>query len=633
MLQSIRENIKGVGAWVIILFLCVPFAFWGINQYFDTTAQNVAATVNGEEISSFAVEQAYQQRYQQLVQAFGDQLPPGLINEQALRREQLDQLIIQELLRQKMLDLGYRASDEQVREAIRAIPAFQENGKFSPERYRLALASARRTPAAFEAIVRRDLALEQLQQGIAGSAFATPRAAAVMVAVEEQGRRHSSILVPDEAFADQVEITAEDVASYYEANKSQYMTEESVDLAYVELSLDRFAEQMEVTEETLREIYASRAEQYASQEQRRARHILIEGEDETARAAAEAALERVRAGEDFAAVAREVSDDPISAEEGGDLGYIQRGQLEGPFEEALFAMSEGEVRGPVQTDFGYHIIMLEEVQAAALPDFEEIRDELAADYREQEARRAFDDAIRQLADATFRDDGGLDTAAEELDLEIREVENVTRRRGPGIAENPQVREAAFSESVLDDRLNSDVIRLADDRVAVVRVAEHRPAEPKPLAEVEQQVRDRLRTERAREMARAKAESVLERARAGEALSEIAQAEGLVYRDESLTYRQTPDIGPGYAEALFSAEYPVDGPTLAMTPVENNDFVVFRLTEVIPGRWAELTASEQEARLRSLRQRNAQTMTAAYIAEMRNSADVVISEDNLEPEQQ
>lgn len=631
MLQSIRENIKGVGAWVIIIFLCIPFAFWGINQYFDTAAQSAAATVNGEEISSFEVEQAYQQRYQQLLQAFGDQLPPGMINQQALRREQLDQLIIQELLRQKMQELGYRASDEQVRQMLREVPAFQENGQFSPELYRQALSMSGRSPAAFEALIRRDIALQQLQEGVNGTAFATPREAAMTIALEEQGRRHSSVVVPDEAFIDAVEITDEELQTYYEQNSAQFLTEETVDLAYIELSLDQFTQDIEVTDEALREIYASRADQYASQEERQASHVLIEGDSEEARAKAEAALQRIHGGEDFAAVAAELSDDPVSAEEGGDLGVIQRGQLEGPFEDALFAMEEGEVAGPVQTDFGFHIIKLEDIKAPELPAFEEIRDELARDYSEQSAKDAFNDAVQRMADATFRDEGSLESAASELDVEVKTIDGVTRNRGAQIASNPAVREAAFSDTVLNEGINSDPIQLGPEQVAVLRVVDHQAAEPKPLAQVEDQVRTRLRSERATAMAREKAESVLQRARAGESLADIAQAEGLVFRDESLTYRQTPDISAGYAQALFSADYPADSPTLAMTGIENNDFVVFKLTNVVPGNYAGLTASERESRLRSVRQRIASATTAAYIAEMRNSADVVVREDNLEQE--
>ncbi|HEX6930263.1 MAG TPA: hypothetical protein VF267_13495, partial [Gammaproteobacteria bacterium] len=239
----------------------------------------------------------------------------------------------------------------------------------------------------------------------------------------------------------------------------------------------------------------------------------------------------------------------------------------------------------------------------------------------------------QLADAAFRDDGSLGTAAEELDLEIHEIENVTRDAGTGLAENPDLRKALFSDSVLADGLNSDPIQLSNEHVVVVRVTDHRPAEPKPLADVEDQVRQLLRAERATEMARTMAESILERARAGESLADIAAAEGFTFRDESVTYRQTPDVSAAYADALFSAAYPVDGPTLDMAPVENSDFVVFRVSEVLPGNFAKLTASEKETRRRNLAQREASVETSAYIAEMRNRAEITVRGETLEPGQE
>ncbi|HLU62068.1 MAG TPA: SurA N-terminal domain-containing protein [Gammaproteobacteria bacterium] len=625
MLQRIRENVKGWGAWVIVLFLCVPFAFWGINQYFDPVADNAVAAVNGEQISSFQLDQAFQQRYQQILQMFGDDLPAGLINEQALRREELNRLIMQELLRQRTRELNLRASDQQLRDAIRAIPAFQQNGQFSAELYRQALLRAGHTPASFENLMRRDIALSQLQEGIAASAFATPLQTAMAVALENQGRRHAAVVVADEPFRAQVELSQEELQAYYEQNQDNYLTEETVDLAYVQLDLERFASEIEIDEAELRSLYEQRSADSAAQEERVVRHILIEGSDDAARARAEEALRRVQAGEDFAAVASEMSDDVASAAEGGSLGAIQRGMLTGAFEDALFAMNEGEVRGPVQTDFGFHVLKLDEIRSLGVESFESVREELADELRRQRARERFDQAVTQLADATFREDGSLQPAADELGIEVHEIENVTRRGGEGLAQNPDVRSAAFSETVLGEGRNSDPIYIGDS-VVVIRVVGHQPAEPKPFETVEAEIRDRLTTERARELALQKANAVLERARNGESLADIAQAEKLIYRDESVTYRQTPDIGPAYAEALFAAEYPLEGPVFDVTAVENNDFVVFRLNEVIPGRMNEIAPRERQNRRRQLSDQHGNESITAYLGEMRANADVVVKDE-------
>ena len=634
MLQRIREKTTGWVAWFIIIFLSIPFAFWGINQYFTDSSGGVAAEVNGTEIPLALLDQAYQNRYNELVQMFGDQLPPELINENALRREQLERLIMEEILEQEARDLMLRVDDATLQQAIRDIAAFQVEGQFSPERYRNMLAYNGRTPSSFEAGYRLDLGLQQLQRGLVNSGFATEREVAHLVSIEDQSRRHEAVSIPDEMFHPGIELTQDDLRAYHEENSARFMTQETVDLAYIELDRESYAENIEITEEEVREEYEQRANEFASQEERVASHILIEGEGQAAMERAREILARLEEGANFAELARQHSDDPVSAEQGGSLGEIARGQLEGPFEDALFALDEGEVSDPVQTDFGVHLIRLDEIKAPELPEFEEIRDQLAEDLRARRAADKFEADIQQLADITFSEDGTLASAADEFGLEIHEIENVTRSAGEGLAKNEKVRNAAFSETVLKENLNSDPIRLDDGRrVVVLRVVEHQPPTPKPLEEVEEQVRTQLLNERAQDAAGAKAEAVLERVRGGEELRAVAEAEGLVYRPSTVTVKSNPDISQRYAAALFTAKYPKDGATHGMAAVEDRDFVVFSLLEVIPGDYTELAASERSKRLQAAEQRESNAELAAYLAELRNVADVTIFEKNLKNEAQ
>lgn len=630
MLMRIRENVTGWVAWLIIIFLSIPFAFWGINQYFSDTSGGVAAEVNGEEIPLAALEQAYQTRYNELVQMFGDQLPTDLINEQALRREQLERLVMEAILDQKSQDLRLRVGSRRLQQAIRNIAAFQVDGEFSPERYRNMLSYNGRTPASFEAAYRRDLGLQQLQKGLADTGFATELDAARLVALNDQRRRHEAVSIPDDMFRDDVELTNEDVQAFYDANTDRFLTEEKVEIAYIELDRSDYADEVEISEAELREAYDLRASDYASQEDRVASHILIEGDDEESLQTARDVLEKLEQGEDFASLAEEYSDDPVSAEDGGSLGRIARGQLEGPFEDALFALSEGDVSEPVLTDFGYHIIRLDEIKAPELPAFEEIRDELAADLKADRIADRFESDIQQLADITFSDDGSLTSAADEFGLEIETVENVTRTSGAGLASDAKVRTAAFSETVLEDNRNSDPLRLDDgNRVIVLRVAAHQPSEPKPLADVEGDVRAMLLDARSREMAAELAGQLLERVRGGESLQDIAAAEGVIYRAPSVTVYSEPDISTAYAEALFTAEYPAESSvTYGMTAVEDGDHVVFGLLEVIPGRYSELASSERRSKVQQAERSITNAELAAYLAELRNTADVKVFEKNL-----
>lgn len=629
MLQNIRENVTGWVAWLIIILLTIPFAFWGINQYFDTNAPQVAAEVNGTEISVRAVEQAYQQRYNELAEMLGEQMSPDLINAQALRMDVLQQMIMRELIQQKVQEQGYRPSLEALRAHIRGMQAFQVEGEFSPTQYRQTLNYSNVTPAAFEQAQRRNLSLEQMQRAMTGSSFATPVEAAFQVALREQGRIHSDVMVPASRFLDSVEVSDEEIATYYEENTGSFLTEESADVAYVVLDKQDFAADEEVSEQQLRDFYQRQLDQYASQEQRRASHILIEGGDEESLQKAQEIHKRITEGESFAKLAEEFSADTISAEEGGDLGLVQRGQLVGNFEDALFSMEEGEVSEPVKTEFGYHIIKLDEIKAPAAPEFEEVRDELVADYKKQAAEQEFQDAVQQLTDITYADSGSLASAADELGLEIKTIESVTRRNGEGLAANDKVRNAVFSATVLQDRMNSDPITLDDGRVVVLRIAEHHPAEPKPLVTVADDIREILKRQKASEDAKALAESIQERAAAGENLAAIATDLNLPFRGERKTLRSSSTLSTNYTSALFAAEYPGENPVIDQTQVNGTDFVVFRLTAVEPGRFAELTNSEQQSRIQQLASRTTNVELQAYMRELRDSADVQVFEKNLE----
>lgn len=631
MLQKLRENTQGWIAWLIVIILIIPFAFWGISQYADTGATTVAATVNGEDITIAEVEQGYQQRYNQLAQLLGDQMSPDLINAQALRMDVLEQIILRELVEQQVRELGFRPSNEELKDSIRNIEAFQVDGQFDAEQYRRALAYAGYTnPQVFENSQRRDLAIQQLQRGLSESAFATPLMAAFDIALRDQGRMHEAVQIPASRFRAEIEIADADVSEYYESHSDQYLTRETVDIEYVTLSKAAFATADEVDEAQLREYYDQQMSDYASQEQRRARHILIEGDDEAALQKANEILARIKGGESFEALAREYSADTISAEEGGDLGFVERGQLVGPFEDTLFSMAAGETSEPVLTDFGYHLIRLDEIRAPEMPAFEEVREQLAADYLAEQSENAFEDAVQQLTEIVYEDAGSLGGAADEFDLTIQSVKGVARDAGMEIAANADVRSAIFSESVLEERNNSRPLRVGEDEVVVLRVVERYPAEPKPMAEVADEIRQLLVNQRASEQARELAETVHARALAGESLAAIAEELKLEYRPAAVTLRGTPDVTPAFLESLFAAPYPTEeAPVIEVTDTNSTDFAVFRLIDVKPGEFATLTATEQQARIEQLQRRQANTDIQAYLRELRESADVRIFENNIQ----
>lgn len=492
---------------VILGLIAVSFIFWGID--FNVTGPSFAAKVNGEEISLAEFDrnlQAEQNRFQELYRV---ELDETIRNQ--LRRNVLERLVSQEALSQRVDDAGYRASDQRVVDSIRSISVFQVGGEFSQDAYESQLAFQGMAPAQFEALQREQLELLDLQLGIAGSSFLTPAEFRRYIELVNQRRQIGYALFEVDSFIDQIEISDEQVAAHYEENRDQYMTEEAVALEYVQLRKSDIADQIEVTDAALESYYEQHADQFRTNEERRASHILItpeEGEsDDDARARAEAVLERIRSGEDFAAVAAEVSDDVGTAQNGGDLGWITRGMLAGPFEDALFAMEAGEIEGPVKTDFGYHIIRLDEIRAAEEQPFEEVRDELAEQYRTEQAEDLYYDRANMLADLAFDSYDNLASVAMELGLPLETVERFPRSGDPEVFPNSApVVDVVFGAEALEVGVNSELIELSDDAVVVVRVTEQLPPEQEPLEAVADEIRETLTRARAEELASDAAEA-------------------------------------------------------------------------------------------------------------------------------
>ena len=476
MLQKIRDKITGWVAAVIIGVIAVVFIFWGIQ--FESSVTAAAAKVNGEEISMQAVQRAWQDRQNELQQVLRDELPESLVKSEQQRL--LDDFIRRELLVQRAADAGVRVSDADLVEAIAAIPALQVDGRFSRDRYAAVLRSQGRTETQFENDFRRDLEVSQLSNGIGVSAFALPGELNRRIALEGETRDVEYAVLPAAGFAAGAEVTPEQVAAWYEKNAANLRTPESVDLQYVRLDLADVETGVEVTEDALREFYAQVApERYVSTERRRARHILIEAgaDDAAAREKAEQLATRAKGGEDFAMLATENSDDPGSKGQGGDLGWATRESFVAPFSEALFAMAPGEVRGPVQTQFGYHVIRLEEVDAAHQRSFEEVRDELEADFRRERAQARFYEQSQALADEAFASLSELDSVAGKLGLTVQSVDGFTRQGGSPFGAEQKVIDAAFSDEVLQERQNSPAISLGEESVVEALLELARLAEP------------------------------------------------------------------------------------------------------------------------------------------------------------
>lgn len=373
MLTVFRGTFGRIAAIAILGLIALTFVFFGID--FTLTGTTFAAKVNGENIPILDFDRELQYQQAQYQQLYRIELDDDLRRE--LRRNVVDRLIRTEAMRQRIESAGYRISDARLSRHIRTIEAFQVGGEFSVDVYRAALANQGYAPAGFEVVQRRQLALLELQSGIASSAFLTPAEFRRYIELYAERREIAYAMFRVDDFLDQVEIDAAAIAAHYDANAALYMSEETVDFEYIEVDQATIAAGVEISDEDIAQFYEDDRARFQTEEERRVRHILVNVEDEQyAQAETEAAgiLARIQAGEDFGELATELSDDAGTRAQAGELGWIGRGLLVGPFEDTLYSMEIGEVAGPVETEFGYHLLMLEEVRAGQIQPLEAVRE-------------------------------------------------------------------------------------------------------------------------------------------------------------------------------------------------------------------------------------------------------------------
>jgi peptidyl-prolyl cis-trans isomerase D len=625
MLQTIRDKITGVVAIVFLGAIAVVFVFWGID--FKTGAQAYAAKVDGKDISSETVRRAWQQRQSQLQQMLRDELPPDMVKSQQTML--LDQFVQQELLKQRAERYGYRVSDQELAQKVMEYPQFQVDGKFSKDRYNALLRSSGLTEAGFESELQEGLMVDQLRSAVVESAFVPPYELDRRYAMEKQEREIDYVLIPAASFADAVTITDEQVKLWYNENQANYLLPETVDLQYVELTRERAESSIEVTEPALKDFYEQVKDRFTSQERRHGRHILItvgEGvDDAAAKKQAEELTAKAKAGTDFAQLAKDNSKDPGSAAQGGDLGWAQRGMFVGPFEDALFAMSVGEIRGPVKSDFGYHVIKLDEVEAGHVKTFEEARAEVESDYRKERAQTIFYDESQKLADQAFSALTELDSVAKTMNLPVKTVTGFTREGGGEFADDPNVIEAAFSDDVLERRQNSPLVTVGDDRALVLRVTNHKAAEPRPLDSVSAQIREQLRTQGMREKAAAQGAFAMARLQKGEAWAGVTSALKFSAVGKRFMTRQDSVAPPAIVRAAFTApnnEVSEAKPYFGGVTTDDGNYAVYAVTAVRNADPSKEAAAEKSARKRRAEVQAGNSDFSAYINEAERTTKIV-----------
>jgi len=522
MLQAINDRIKGWLGIAIVILIGLPFALWGIQSYFDDAGPRYAAKVNNSEISANEFERSVSIQRQKLLRQYGGKLP---IEEKALRERTMTQMINQRVLEEVTFEQGYRISDAILSERIKQL--FTVDGVFDRERFEASVASLGMNIPMYERSLRNELRLQQMQAAITNTAFVTRDAVNKLAALTEQTRDISVLTFNVDHFSTATKPAAEEIKQYYDDNLQRFMLPEKMKVDYVEITSDALAENVEIDEQQIKEMYDHYVKSVTGREERKARHILIQaGEDKAAaKAKAESIKKELEQGADFAELAKKYSQDPGSAVKGGDLGWVAMGEMVKPFEQKLFGLEKDSTSDVVETQFGFHIIKLDDIRSEPVAPLAVKRYEFEEELKTDSVASMFYDLSERLASTAYENPDSLDVVVDDLGLKIKTSDYFSRNKGEGIAKNEKVRNVAFSPLVLEQGSNSDIIEISPTHVVVIRMNERVPATAIPLAEVSSRIENILKVQGGHKQTLAAALEVKAKIEAGESIDSL-KTEGI-----------------------------------------------------------------------------------------------------------
>ncbi len=620
MLQNIRDNSQGWIAKTIIGVIVALMALTGFDAIFQaTTHKNEAAKVNGDEISQNELSQAVDMQRRQLMQQLGKDFDASLLDEKMLRESALKGLIDRKLLLQGAEQAKFAFSEGALDQVILQTPEFQVDGKFSSERFDQVIRQLGYSRMQFRQMLAQEMLIGQLRAGVAGSGFVTDAEVLAFARLEKQTRDFATLNVKADPAA--VKLTDDEVKAYYDEHAKEFMTPDQVIIDYVELKKSSFFDQVAVKDEDLQAAYQKEIANLS--EQRRAAHILIEVNDKTTEAQAKAKIDEVQArlakGEKFEALAKEFSQDPGSANNGGDLGYAGPGVYDPAFEKALYSLSKDQVSEPIRTDFGYHLIKLLGVEAPEVPTLASLKDKLTRELKAAQVEQRFVEATKQLEDSAF-EASDLAQPAADLKLTVHTSKPFGREGGEGVAANRAVVTAAFSTEVIDEGANSTAIELDPETVVVLRSKEHLKPAQLPLESVNAAIRTQLTKEHASAAAKTKAEKLIADLRDGKAPLDKA-VDGQNWKATEAATRGQEGVDPAVLQALFRMPKPVakDKPTFTSVTLPDGSLMIVRLNGVNEA--AAPTDEEKVQYRRFLASREGQQDFAAYRKQLEAQAEI------------
>jgi peptidyl-prolyl cis-trans isomerase D len=619
---------------LVLALITLPFAFFGVDYYFRGADQfPEVASVGGEKITQNEFNDALREQQDRMRQALGRNFDPAMFESPEVRFAVLESVVNQRLLQNKARQESFRVTDGQLQQVIADIPAFQDNGRFSTERYRQLLAGQNMTPAMFEDRVRRELTMAPLQEPLVQGNIVARASGERYLGLLEQKREVAVASVDAEPFVKDVRIDDAQIKTFYDENQAAFKTPEQVKFEYVLLTLDAIAAQSTVDAADVKKQYDENAKAYTQAEERTASHILVavkpdakDAEKAAAKKKAEDLAVQARANPaKFGDLAKQFSQDPGSASQGGDLGSFARGTMVKPFEDAAWAMKVGDISDPVQTDFGWHVIKLTGITPAKVRPFDEVKGQIETDLKRQRAAQKFASAADQFQNLVYEQSDSLAGVAKALNVPVQTSPLVTRTQAQAIAlGSAKFIQALFSPESLQSKRNTEAIEVGPNALMAARVLEYKPAAPRPFEEVKDEIRRQL-------IARGASEIAHKQGREKLALLE----QGKSAKEAGISFARTVTLARNQAQAGFPPDaltkiFQVDAakvPQYVGSTNERGGFSIYKVEKVV------MPATSDPARLTAASNRVAEQigreLTAAYLAALRAKSDVKINQANLD----
>jgi len=636
MLQLLRGKKSDLIVKIALVLITIGFSFFGIESYFIANIDTSVAKVGDTKVTQEEFRDRFNQYRQRMLQMMGAAADPSFLDRPEVKQQVLDQLVDEKVLLAANDKLGVQVTPESIRKEILGIPAFQSEGKFDADQYKMLLASQGMSPAGFEQRVREDLGVRELPQQVGSTVLITSDEVDAYLRLKDQ-RRDFRYVKLDKPAPRSTDVADADIDAYYKAHTADFMVPERVSLDYIELEGSKLEVNLTPDDSVLKERYEKEKARYVTNEQRLASHILIKvggkgGPDDQKQALAKAEdiEKQLKDGKKFDELAKQSSDDLGSKNQGGDLGWLDKGTTDEAFETALFALQKGEVSAPILTSEGYHVIDLRDIRPGKTRSFDEVKPELAKQYADSEKERVYAEKAGKLTDLTYQDPSSLEPAAKELGLKVEKTALFARTGGEGIAGNPAVAKAAFSDGVLVQNNNSDPIEIGPNHVVVVRIAEHKPSTPIPLDAVKDAVRGKILAERVSKEAKERADALFAELGKGQTLDQLAGTDKLKVEDQKGIGRDAANVDSMLVKSVFAMPRPAQGkPGSQLVDLGGDGYALVQLDAVTDGDPSTLDAKTKDAARNTLAQSIGAVVSREFIAALRKDTKIQKNVSRLE----